>query len=266
MTPTISGTTRLYAILADPIAQVKTPQGLNAVLEKRGVDGVLVPMHVPAADLATVIAGLRKLANFGGFIATVPHKKAVLDLVDRVSERAQAIGAANVVRRLADGSLVADMLDGEGFVAGLRRAGFDPAGRRVYLAGAGGAGNAIAFALADAGITHLSVYNRTAETAQSLMERLRNHYPELTTALGTADPSGHDLVVNATVLGMAEGDALPFDADRLAAGTHVAEIIMQPAMTPMLERAGARGCILHPGKQMLECQLELMADVLGMTP
>lgn len=261
----ITGNTRLFAILADPIAQVKTPHELNTVMERRKVDGVMVPMQVPAPELKRTLEGLRAVRNFGGFIATVPHKKAVLSLVDEISERAAAIGAANTVRHDADGRLVADMLDGEGFVGGLRRAELDPRGQAVFLVGAGGAGNAIAFALADAGITRLTIHNRTAATAEDLVRRLAARYPGLLVHVGGADPSGHDLIVNATALGMAPNDALPLDVSGLSAGMTVAEVIMQPEMTPMLEHAAAAGCRIHKGAPMLAAQIELMADFLGMT-
>lgn len=262
----ITGSTRLFAILADPIAQVKTPQGLNAVMKRRGIDGVMVPMQVPPAGLKLTLQALRGLPNFGGFIATVPHKKAVLLLVDEATERAKAIGAANAIRRESDGRLVGDMLDGEGFVGGLRRAGIDPAGQATFLAGAGGAGNAIAFALADAGVSRLTIYNRTRATAEDLARRLAALFPRLPVEIGSANPSGHSLVINATSLGMAPGDALPFDANNLSADMTVAEVIMKPEITPVLERAAAVGCRVHKGAPMLAAQLELMADFLGMTP
>jgi shikimate dehydrogenase len=260
----ITGHTRVWGILADPIHQVKTPQGLNALMRARGVDGVMVPVHVAARDLPTVIEGLRRQRNFHGFIATVPHKTAMLDLCDEVSPAARMIGAVNAVR-LADGRLSGTMLDGAGFLGGLRAAGIEPAGMRVYLAGAGGAANAIAFALAEAGVARLTLANRTRARAEALRDRVAAAYPALDLALGDAEPAGQDLLVNATSLGLAAGDALPFSVERLGAGQIVAEIIMQPEVTPLLAAAAARGCRTHPGRPMLASQLKLMADFLGMT-
>ena len=144
----ISGHTRLFGILADPIHHVKTPQRMNEHFARLGFDGVCVPFHARPAELAQVVQGLRLLQNLGGFIVTMPHKTAILDLVDEATPVARKIGAANVVRRDADGRLTAHMLDGEGFVGGLIEAGVDPKGKSAYLAGAGGAANAIGFALA----------------------------------------------------------------------------------------------------------------------
>lgn len=259
----ICGTTRLYAILADPIHHVKTPQLMNALFRQRGADRLMVALHVPQEGLAQAVSGLRHLANLEGFIVTVPHKIAMLPLCDEVSLHARQVGAVNVVRRSADGRLHGDILDGAGFVAGLRREGLDPAGRSVYLMGAGGAANAIAFALAEASIARLTIANRSEAKARALLQRLRETYPQLAVSLGSRDPSGHEWVVNATSLGLRSDDPLPCDAQQLSADQVVAEIIMQPPLTPLLQAAEARGCRIHPGLPMLDCQIELMAAGMG---
>lgn len=255
----ITGATRLFAILADPIHHVKTPQAINRLFAERGAEAVMVPMHVSSAGLPALVAGLRAMHNFEGFIATVPHKTAMVALCDEITSAAERIGAVNVVRRDAEGRLHGDILDGKGFVAGLRREGIEPAGKRVYLAGAGGAANAIAFALADAGVCHLTIANRTRAKARDLLDRLSSAYPALSVAIGTPDTAGHELVVNGTSLGLHADDALPCDVGTLDPSQTVAEIIMQPAQTPLLEAAMARGCRVHFGAPMLECQIELMA-------
>ncbi|MNZ94553.1 Shikimate dehydrogenase [compost metagenome] len=151
------------------------------------------------------------------------------------------------------------MLDGEGFVSGLRSQGLDPAGRSVYLAGAGGAASAIAFALAGAGVSRLTIANRTADKARQLIDRIARQYPALTLAVGSENPAGHDMVVNGTSLGLRPGDALPLDVGLLEPQQIVAEIIMQPAETSLLLAAQARGCRIHLGAPMLTSQIALMA-------
>jgi shikimate dehydrogenase len=262
----ITGRTAIWGILADPIVHVKTPQGLNTLMRERRVDGVLIPFHVGADDLADLVSGLRLMRNLKGFVVTVPHKTAVVDLCDEISKRARAIGAVNTVRREADGRLVGDMLDGIGFVAGLRQGGIEPRERRVYLAGAGGAANAIAFALAEAGVSLLTIANRTQSKCKDLKQRLAEYYPFVRVEVGTTDPSDHDIVVNATTLGLKEGDPLPLDVTRLMPNQTVAEIIMQPEVTDLMAAATERGCRIHPGKPMLTCQLELMAEFMEMHP
>jgi len=259
----ITGHTQIFGILADPIHHVKTPQGINRLLEARRFDGVMVPIHVGAGGLGAMVDGLRRMNNLGGFVVTVPHKTAMPALCDELSPAAQRIGAVNVVRRTAAGRLVGGMLDGEGFVAGLRSEGIEPAGLATYLAGAGGAASAIAYALAQAGVSRLTVANRTPAKAEDLIARLKEDFPGLALELGTEDPSQHDLVVNGTSLGLREGDVLPLNTSRLSADQIVAEIIMQPAETPLLRAARAKGCRVHFGAPMLASQIALMAAFLG---
>lgn len=259
----ITGNTRVYAILADPIHHVQTPRLMNELIVRRGHDGIMVPFHVTAADLPTLVAGLKRLRSFAGFIATVPHKTAMLSLCDSVSRQAELVGAVNCVRREDDGRFVGEILDGAGFVAGLRRDGFEPGGCRVLLLGAGGAANAIAFALADAGIVHLTIANRTRSKSADLARRLAGEYPGLAIDLDGRDVADHDLIVNGTSLGLSEADPLPIDVAGLSAAQTVAEIIMQPRVTRLLAAAQAKGCGTHYGLPMLECQLAMMADFMG---
>lgn len=261
----ISGSTRLFAILADPILQVKTPQAINALMQARGVNGVMVPLHVGASALCACFDALRHVQNLDGFIVTVPHKQAAASLCDEVSPAARAVGAVNVVRRESSGRLVGDILDGRGFVVGLRAHGIEPTGLRVFLAGAGGAANAIAFALADAGVADLGIHNRTPAKVHDMVDRLRVSHPGLTVAAVGHDPTGFDLVVNATSLGMTTDDPLPFAAHALSATQTVAEIIMRPALTPMLAIAQSRGCRIQFGAPMLEGQVDLMARFMGIS-
>lgn len=260
----ITGRTVLCAVLADPILHVKTPDAINNLLRDRGIDGVMVPMHVGPGELASVVAGLKGMRNFAGFIATVPHKSAMTALCDDVSERARAVGAVNVVRRTADGKLVGDMFDGLGFTEGLRQAGIELAGRSVYLAGAGDAASAIAFALVAAGVSRLTIANRTRARSEALVERLSKQESGVPIAIGTSDSAGHDIVVNGTSLGLHAGDPLPLDVSRLDARQTVAEIIMNPERTPLLAAAQARGCRVQPGWPMLACQLGMMADFMAL--
>jgi shikimate dehydrogenase len=261
----ITGHTRLYGILADPVAQVKTPQVMAEVFARHGVDGVLVPMQVAPDGLRQVVDGLRRMKNFGGFIATMPHKPAMLGLCDVIEGDGARIGAVNCVRREDDGRMVGAMLDGIGFVTGLRQAGIDPSGRRILLAGAGGAASAIAFALAEAGAEALTILNRTAAKAEDLAARVAAAYPSCATnGTGAAgDVGGYDLIANATSAGLRAGDPLPLPVEALHAGQVVAEAIMEPAETPLLAEARARGATVHPGLPMLRCQIELMARHMG---
>ncbi len=259
----ISGTTRIFGVLAHPVHQVKAPQLINRLLERIGFDGVMVPIHVQPDGFAALVDALRQMRNLDGFVVTVPHKTSMPALCDELTPAARLVEAVNIVRRQADGRLSGGILDGDGFVSGLRGAGIDVAGLDVYMAGAGGAASAIAFALAGAGVSRLTIANRTASKAQALIERLSGHFPSIAFALGNGDPRGHALVVNATSLGLQEDDPLPMEADRLDAGQIVAEIIMKPACTRLLSIAIQRGCRIQYGEPMLAAQIELMAAFMG---
>ncbi len=258
-TPKITGRTRILAILADPVHHVKTPQRINELLRARGIDAVMVPLHVNEGELPVVLNALRGMLNFDGCVVTVPHKTKALALCDELSDEARQIGAVNVLRRMADGRLRGGMLDGVGFVAGLRSANIDPTGMTVYLAGAGGAASAIAFSLAKAGARHLTVANRSTPKAANLVERLRREYPLMGASVGNSDPSDHDIIVNATSLGMRMDDPLPLNVSKLRAAQIVAEIIMDPVETQLLKAARECGCRVHEGAPMLVSQVLHMA-------
>lgn len=259
----ISGRTRLYGIVADPIAHVKAPVLLNPRFAAAGHDGVLVALHVSAADLATLVAGLRRLANFGGFSVTVPHKEAMAKLCDTLTDAARQAGAVNVVRRDADGTLHGAMFDGEGFCAGLAAAGHAIEGRRVFIAGAGGAASGIGFALAAHGVAAITFCNRTRPRAEALAARIRTAFPAVTAGAGGPDPAGHDIVVNTTTLGLQPDDPLPVDPRLLRPEMLAVEIIMDPAETAFMRAAAARGCRTHPGKPMLDQQITLIGRFMG---
>lgn len=261
----ITGRTRLCAILADPVAHVRTPETFNALMAARAQDAVLVPMHVSAETLAVVVTALRNIANLAGFVVTVPHKTAMVALCDTLTDAARTVGAVNIVRRTADGKLHGHILDGEGFVSGLRQSGIEPAGRSAYIAGAGGAASAIAFALAAAGVSRIGIWNRTRAKAEDVAARLGGVQLAPEVRIESADPTGYDIIVNATSLGLREADPMPFATDRLTAAQIVAEIIMKPEWTPLLLEAQRRGCTVAFGAPMLDCQLDLMAAFMGLS-
>jgi shikimate dehydrogenase len=260
----ITGHTRILGILADPIAHVKAPPLINRIARLRGKDTIMVPFHVTPTSLERVLGGLRAVQSFDGAIVTVPHKSAVASLCDEISDQARAVGAVNVIRLDTESRLIGDILDGTGFLSGLAAAGVQVSGKKAYLVGAGGAANAIAFALAAAGIEHLTLANRTRSKAEALRERLNTFYPNVNVVVGDENPSGHDIIINGTLLGMRPEDPLPLDAQQLEASMVVAEVVMEPEITPLLQMAQTAGCHIHRGKPMLDCQLELMADFFGL--
>ena len=248
----LSGKTTLIAHIGYPTAAFKAPLIYNPWFEKQGIDALVVPMGVKAEDYAASLTAIFRMSNVRGALVTMPHKVTTAGLVDELSTTAKVAGACNAILRRADGALLGDMFDGEGFVRGLKRGGFRCAGAKCLLVGAGGVGSAIAASLAAAGITAVSVVKTRSQSAEILVERLRTHFPGVDTRLvHSNDVAGFDLIVNGTPLGMKDGDPLPFDVGRLAPSTFVGEVVMKKEMTPLLEAAKARGCGYVIGTAML---------------
>ena len=262
----IQGTTRLYAVLGDPVAQVQAPALMNPVLAELGIDAVVVPVHARPQDLEQVVRGLQRVQNLDGMFVTVPHKNAVARLADRRGTGVDVVGSANVLRREADGSWLAENFDGSGFVDGLTGAGHEPKGARAVLVGTGGAGSAVAAALLTAGVAHLSLYDTDPARLTALADRLTAHWPGRVHVLDGPDPAGADLAVNATPLGLRADDPLPFPLERLARDCVVADIVMKPRETRLLREAAARGHRIHHGIHMLEAQLDSYRAFFALRP
>lgn len=262
----ITGTTRVYYMMAHPIAHVTTPEVFNPMCEARGVDAVMVAMHVLPQDLPQAFETFRRTQNLGGIVISVPLKQMFLELSDEAHDRAVELGAANCVRREPDGRMVCDNFDGEGFMAGLAGSDIDVRGKSILLAGAGGAGSALSFSLAKAGCGRIVLSDRDRARAEALRERVVKVCPEAAIDVedAPADPSVHDIVVNATDSGLHTGDDLPLKAHDLAAGTVVCDIIMKPRETELLKIAASRDCILHHGRNMLDGQMELFWTFFGL--
>ena len=268
MQPPLSGATRVFYIVGDPIAQVKSPAGVSEAFHARGHNAYVMPAHVAPRDLAAWLAGVSLAHNVDGVIITIPHKFAAFALCASTSERAAFLGAVNTLRRNADGSWHGDMFDGLGFVAALQENASDPSGKRALLVGAGGAGSAIAHALVVAGVRELAVFDDDAVRRAALIARL-SALKICPVVDGSADPAGFDLIVNATPAGMRDGDALPVQMDAVTAGMQVGCVITAPAITPFIAQARARGCRTVTGTQMFGKVRDLMVDFLlqpGLVP
>jgi shikimate dehydrogenase len=258
----ITGKTGVWVHLAHPSAHVRATSTFNRAFRERGLDVVAVSSDVAPADLPALVGGLRGWRNLVGIGVTMPHKEPIAALCDEVVGLGKVIKSVNAIRREPDGRLIGANTDGSGFLAGLRQAGYDPAGKRTLLVGIGGAGRALTFSLADAGVTRLTLANRTAAKAHAVAAEVMAAFPQTTVEVGPADPSGYELVINATSLGMREGDPLPLDVSKLTKETVVAEIIIVPERTRLLQEAERRGCQIHLGLPMLTCQIDAVLAFL----
>ena len=255
--PSPTGTTRLYAVVGNPVAQVMAPALMNRLFAERNVDAVLVPVRAEPSALAAVVEGLKAIGNLDGIVVTVPHKFAVCAHADRLGERAELARSANALRRESDGTWTADNFDGAGFVSGLLNAGHVVASQTVRLVGAGGAGVSIGPALMMAGAGALIITDVSEQRMTALADHLAQKWPGQirTSSAGTILAS--DIIVNATPVGLRPDDPLPFEVEGLAPNTVVADIIMKPAETRLLAAARARGLRVQPGLPMLIQQIEL---------
>lgn len=247
----INGSTELIAHIGYPTHTFKSPMIYNPFFEKQGINAVVVPMGCRPEDYPAFLRSVFTLTNIRGALITMPHKVVTVGLLDEVTPTVRVAGACNAVKRLPDGRLVGDQFDGAGFVRGVLRKGLTLAGARVLVVGSGGVGCAIAASLAGAGIAHIGLHDVNTASAEALARRIRDNYPAIGVTTGSNDPAGFDLVVNATPMGMNEGDPLPLDVSRLDPKTFVGEVVMRTEMTAFLTAAAARGCQVQVGSDML---------------
>ena len=259
----ISGKTTLIAHIGYPTESFKAPMIYNPYFEQQRIDAVVMPMGVKAGDYPRFLSSLRKVTNLRGALITMPHKVSTVDLVDEVTPTVRIAGACNAILVRPDGSLLGDMFDGAGFVRGVQRKGLRLEGSSALVVGCGGVGSAIAASLAAAGTAKMGLYDATTGAADGLADRLRKHYSALDVRTGSNDPSGYALVINATPLGMKEGDPLPMDVSRISPETLVGEVVMKQEMTPFLSAVAARGCKYQVGTDMLFEQIPAYLEFFG---
>lgn len=281
----ISGTTRVFGVIADPISHVQAPAVFNPLFSERGMDAVLVPIHIRPRDLPQVLPALARLPNMGGVAVTIPHKMAAAGLCQTLGVAAEATSAVNAIRFDGDGSMHGDNFDGAGFVAGLigEGKGGALAGKHVLLLGAGGAARGIALALAEfahknthkntwgdnQGIASLHIANRSRDRGEALATLINQHYPAVPVVAGglnlkDQDKNAFGLIINATSLGLKADDPLPMSLKGVAKSCIIADIIMQPETTPWMTHAHTLGLTTHQGKFMLAYQRDLIGKFLGM--
>jgi shikimate dehydrogenase len=259
----VDGATRLYCIIGDPVAQTGSPGVFSERFRAAGRNAILVPFHVPDAAFEPAVRGIMALANLDGIIVTVPYKARMLQFADRILPTGQKVGAVNALRRESDGQWTGDMFDGRGMVRAITAAAGAVAGRNVMLIGAGGAGSAIACALADAGVASITLCEVDTRKARMLVARLSVIAPACTLRIGPATTDGIDLLVNASPVGMNPQDGLPAPLGKLSPHVVVADVVLADE-TPLLRHARACGCATVRGRNMMLSQVDEMLAFFGM--
>lgn len=257
----LNGETRLFPIIGDPVTYARSPEVLTRNFAARGRNAVCIPMQVPDGALDGAMRGLSLIPNVDGLLVTMPHKFTAHAYCATSSETSRLLNVVSVMRRNPQGSWHGDMFDGLAFVKAQKDQGARPEGARVLLIGAGGAGSATAIALLASGVRELIVHDTDEDRVAQLMERLSDLGRNRLHA-GPPDPTGCDMVCNATPMGMADSDPLPVDAALLEPSAFVGDVVAGHGETPLLRAARARGCRTANGDQMVEAVQEMMLDFM----
>lgn len=244
--PPLSGHTRVVGVIGDPVAHSLSPTLHNAAFEALGLDWVYVAFPVPRGHGADAVAAVSAL-GLAGLNVTMPHKEDVAGACDELTEDAAALRSVNTVVALPGGRTLGDSTDGPGFLHALADEGIDVAGRPVLVLGAGGAARAVILALGRAGAS-VTVAARRPDAAAAAALLARDARPA---AFDAVSPNTYSLVVNATPLGMTDGDLLPINPELLHAGQAVVDLVYHPADTPLLTAARGEGALAVNGLGML---------------
>lgn len=261
MTINLNGRTRLYPLLGDPIIYARSPDWLSHHMAKRGMNTISLPMEVPEGALDAVMAGLAATRNVDGVSFTMPHKTAGYKHCATVTETSRLLGVVSAARRNKDGSWHGHTTDGDAFLKAQVDNGARVDGARVLVLGCGGAGSAIAISMLDAGVRELVVHDVDTTRAKKLVDIMKDKGGDRLRA-GSNDPSGFDLVCNATPMGMAEGDPLPVDPKMLAPSMFVGDVVAGHGETPLIKAARMAGCRTADGDAMVVAVLDVMCDFL----
>jgi shikimate dehydrogenase len=243
----------IVCCIGQPVAGNPTQYMMEKAFVAAGLDWRYLTLEVPPEKLADAVCGLRAL-GFKGANFTLPHKVAVIPLLDELSPAAEMMGAVNCVNRVGD-KLVGENTDGKGFVQSLREFG-ELTGKRIVVLGAGGAARAIAVELGLSGVGEITIVNRSAirgeELAALLRERVKISAEFVLWEGDYAIPAETDIVVNATSIGLGDAAArVPIDTQSLRPELIVADVIFNPPQTWLLRTAAEHGCRTLDGLGML---------------
>ena len=249
----------LVGVLGHPVAENPTCVMQEAAFEALGLRWRYLTIDVEPQALPDAMRGVRAL-GMKGVNLTIPHKVAVMSLLDEVSPDAAMIGAVNTVRRVGD-QLIGENTDGKGFLRGVREeAGMDPAGKCIVVLGAGGAARAITVELALAGAAQLTVINRSVERGEALCEDLKKKTKakvQFEAWRGTyAVGRDADILVNATSIGLyPDVDAMPaVDLGSVRPDLLVCDVVPNPPQTRLVRTAQSFGLKTLTGLPMLVYQ------------
>jgi shikimate dehydrogenase len=262
--PTIDTSTKLCAVIGNPVEHSLSPLMHNAAFEAAGLNYVYVAFHVE--DVAGCLAGMRALPSFRGLSVTIPHKMAVMEHLDEIEPMAAHVGSVNTIVN-DNGRLVGSTTDGPGTLRAFTDAGVSLDGKRVLFVGSGGAVRAVSFAMAEMTRTEqISLIGRTPPRVAAIVDDLKaktdaniesGHLPD---ALAEA-VAGHDILINGTPIGMHPNpDATPIPKEMLRPDQVVFDMVYRPYKTRLIQDAEATGCKTIVGVDMLINQAVLQFE------
>ncbi len=260
----VSGKTRVFGIVGDPIEQVRSPEMITAELRRRGQDAVLIPIHVLPQDFDAVLPAVMKIRNLGGLVFTIPYKARALALADEIGDQARVVGATNAMARRSDGRWLADIFDGIGCVEAFRRRGFSFSGRSICLIGAGGAGSAIAIAVAGEHPAAIRLFDVDDARARVLADKVHRVSPRTDVEVGPPTIAHVDILMNATPVGMLDDQRMPIEVSSIPPDVIVFDAIVKPERTKLLGLAEGCGCRTVRGREMMRGQIAKVVDFFGL--
>lgn len=267
--PNLTGSSRVYAVFGDPVAQVQTPRLINPIFAAAGANLFAVPFHVTPRQFAATWDAFAALDNIAGIGVTVPHKVVAAQRCATLTATAQAVGAVNSIQRGADGRMHGALFDGAGFVLGLGPARGRLSGARILMVGAGGAGRAIAHALAGEGPARLGLTDldegAVVFTRDMVNSATGREIAHAVPANGIV-AAEYDVVINASPIGIKGSARFPVAAGDLRSDMLVADIAALAAETPLLRDAKAAGAATSDGNDMLRAQIDLIAGFAAGRP
>ncbi|MEA3345480.1 MAG: shikimate dehydrogenase [Chloroflexota bacterium] len=254
----INGHTKLVGVIGWPVEHTVSPAMHNAAFDAAGLNWRYVPLRVHPERVVEAVRGLRAL-GFVGCNVTVPHKRAIMGSMDEITDQARAIGAVNTITIQSDGRMVGHNTDADGFLRALADGDLDPKGKQALVIGAGGAGRAVAYALASSGAA-VTILNRTLSRAESLVADLISFFPRADAEARPYSPASlrqeaqsADLLVNATPLGMwPQVDRSPWpDEVPMLPSLTVFDVVYNPPETKLMRQARSAGAQAIGGLGML---------------
>jgi len=260
----IDGATRLFVIIGDPIVQAKSPSVYSQLFADRGIPAVMMPLHIHPQGMEQLGPLLESIQNLDGILVTAPYKNSLLTLCGSLGPAAECVGAVNALRRKPGGGWHGDLFDGAGFVAGARQRGIELRGRRVLQFGAGGAGSAIAYELAAAGVESIRLVDPNPEKVKRLCVAIQGRFPKFDISpaqTGVAHaPENIDMVINSSTVGMGGAKGIPGVIPPLNAETVVGEVNVTDHGTDLVRLAIEAGATWTDGAHMHAGQInEILA-------